>query len=122
MTSTDPNHLTMIEAFPDQEALEEHRASSFYKDLMERLDTVACSCAGNGWCWSRWGSATREGPHRLSLIARQALAVRGAGAAQARWRTITEQLPPAPSAWVSPVRAPCTWRGPQRPRSWLAIS
>ena len=34
----DPNHLTMIEAFPDQAVLEEHRASSFYKDLMERLD------------------------------------------------------------------------------------
>lgn len=34
----DPSHLTMIEAFPDQAALDEHRASSFYKDLMERLD------------------------------------------------------------------------------------
>jgi quinol monooxygenase YgiN len=34
----DPNHLTMIEAFPDQAALMDHRASPFYKDLMERLD------------------------------------------------------------------------------------
>ncbi len=34
----DPMHLTMIEAFPDQDALLEHRASPFYKDLMERLD------------------------------------------------------------------------------------
>ena len=34
----DPMHLTMIEAFPDQDALLEYRASLFYKDLMERLD------------------------------------------------------------------------------------
>ena len=34
----DPNHLTMIEAFPDEEALLEHRGTDFYKDLMDRLD------------------------------------------------------------------------------------
>jgi|tagenome__1003787_1003787.scaffolds.fasta_scaffold19198897_2 quinol monooxygenase YgiN len=34
----DPLHFTMIEAFPDQAALEAHRATDFYKDLMSQLD------------------------------------------------------------------------------------
>jgi len=34
----DPQHLTMIEAFLNEDVLAEHRASDFYKDLMERLD------------------------------------------------------------------------------------
>src|SRR3954451_12825058 len=33
----DPLHFTMIEAFPDQAALEAHRATDFYKDLMAQL-------------------------------------------------------------------------------------
>jgi quinol monooxygenase YgiN len=35
----DPLHLTMIEAFPNQDALDAHRASQFYKDLMAQLNT-----------------------------------------------------------------------------------
>lgn len=34
----------------------------------------------------------------------------------------TEQLPPAPSACVRPIRAPGTWRDPLHPRSWCTIS
>jgi quinol monooxygenase YgiN len=34
----DPRHLTMIEAFPNQDVLEAHRASQFYKDLMAKLN------------------------------------------------------------------------------------
>jgi quinol monooxygenase YgiN len=38
----DPLHFTMIEAFPDQAALEAHRATDFYKDLMAELpDLIA---------------------------------------------------------------------------------
>ena len=33
----DPLHFTMIEAFPDQAALEAHRATDFYQDLMAEL-------------------------------------------------------------------------------------
>lgn len=36
--TTDPLHYTMIEAFPDQAALEAHRATEFYEDLMRQLD------------------------------------------------------------------------------------
>jgi quinol monooxygenase YgiN len=36
--TNDPLHFTMIEAFPDEAALEAHRATSFYKDLMAQLD------------------------------------------------------------------------------------
>jgi quinol monooxygenase YgiN len=38
----DPLHFTMIEAFPDQAALEAHRATDFYQDLMAELpDLIA---------------------------------------------------------------------------------
>jgi quinol monooxygenase YgiN len=33
----DPLHLTMIEAFPSEAALEAHRASPFYAELMAEL-------------------------------------------------------------------------------------
>jgi quinol monooxygenase YgiN len=33
----DPLHFTMIEAFPDQRALDAHRATDFYKSLMAEL-------------------------------------------------------------------------------------
>lgn len=33
----DPLHFTMIEAFPDADALEAHRASTFYQELMAEL-------------------------------------------------------------------------------------
>lgn len=36
--TTDPLHFTMVEAFPNQAALDAHRASPFYASLMERLD------------------------------------------------------------------------------------
>jgi quinol monooxygenase YgiN len=36
--TTDPLHFTMVEAFPDQATLDAHRASDFYKDLMQQLD------------------------------------------------------------------------------------
>lgn len=35
----DPLHLTMIEAFPGQSALDAHRESQFYAELMARLNT-----------------------------------------------------------------------------------
>jgi quinol monooxygenase YgiN len=38
----DPLHFTMIEAFPDQAALDAHRATDFYQDLMAELpDLIA---------------------------------------------------------------------------------
>ena len=51
----DPLHFTMIEAFQNQAALEAHRATEFYRDLMaelpeliERRDRLVLAPAGVG--------------------------------------------------------------------------
>ena len=51
----DPLHFTMIEAFPDQAALDAHRATDFYRelmaelpDLLERRDRLVLAPVGFG--------------------------------------------------------------------------